>query len=102
MTMKPGNEVTTREELKNRLNKILKNDLPLGIVIKGEWGIGKTHFWSELIFMPKDNTENNLKEFYENITTEMKNDIESDRFEKLFNIFKSRYLSNFGYFLSAF
>jgi hypothetical protein len=46
MTMKPGNEATTREELKNRLNKILKDDLPLGIVIKGEWGIGKTHFWN--------------------------------------------------------
>jgi len=44
------------------------------------------------IKMPKDNTENNLKEFYENITTEMKNDIESGRFEKLFRIFKSRYL----------
>jgi hypothetical protein len=49
MTMKPGNEVTTREELKNRLNKILKDDLPLGIMIKGEWGIGKTHFWKEFI-----------------------------------------------------
>jgi hypothetical protein len=47
--MKPGNEVTTREELKNRLNKILKDDLPLGIMIKGEWGIGKTHFWKEFI-----------------------------------------------------
>ena len=47
--MKPGNEVTTREELKNRLNKILKDDLPLGIVIKGEWGIGKTYFWKEFI-----------------------------------------------------
>jgi len=49
MTMKPGNEVTTREELKNRLNKILKDDLPLGIMVKGEWGIGKTHFWKEFI-----------------------------------------------------
>lgn len=47
--MKPGNEVTTREELKNRLNKILKDDLPLGIMVKGEWGIGKTHFWKEFI-----------------------------------------------------
>jgi hypothetical protein len=47
--MKPGNEITTREELKNRLNKILKDDLPLGIMIKGEWGIGKTHFWKEFI-----------------------------------------------------
>jgi len=49
MTMKLGNEITTREELKNRLNKILKDDLPLGIMIKGEWGIGKTHFWKEFI-----------------------------------------------------
>jgi hypothetical protein len=54
------------------------------------------------IKMSKDNTENNLKKFYENITTEMKSCVESDRFEKLSQIIKSRYLSNFGYFLSAF
>jgi len=38
-----------RQELKERLDKILKEDFPFGIMIKGEWGIGKTYFWREFI-----------------------------------------------------
>jgi hypothetical protein len=85
--------------------EVLSNSNPKKIIeyMKSDPEFAKLIFkFLDHIKMSKDNTENNLKEFYENITTEMKNDIESDRFEKLFRIFKSRYLSNFGYFLSAF
>ena len=38
-----------RQELKERLDKILKEDFPFGIIINGEWGIGKTYFWRDFI-----------------------------------------------------
>ena len=41
--------IVSREEVKRRLKELLDRKDPVCIVIKGEWGIGKTHLWKELI-----------------------------------------------------
>ncbi len=33
--------------IENRLKELLNYKEPIGIVIKGEWGVGKTHFWKD-------------------------------------------------------
>ncbi|MEN3039720.1 MAG: P-loop NTPase fold protein, partial [Candidatus Kryptonium sp.] len=51
----------TREELKKRLEELLlQRQDPMCIVIKGEWGIGKTYLWKE--FIEAKNT--NFKHIY--------------------------------------
>ncbi len=41
--------IVSREEVKTRLKELLDRKEPICIVIKGEWGIGKTHLWKEFI-----------------------------------------------------
>ena len=33
--------------IEDRLKELLNYKEPIGVVIKGEWGVGKTHFWED-------------------------------------------------------
>ena len=39
--------IVSREEVKKRLEELLNRDEPLCVVIRGEWGVGKTYLWKE-------------------------------------------------------
>ncbi|MHB1680016.1 MAG: P-loop NTPase fold protein [bacterium] len=55
-----SNELNSKKNIKNELIKVLDYKEPLGIIIKGEWGVGKTYFWKEF-------TDNYPKESKKNI-----------------------------------
>ncbi|MHB1693111.1 MAG: P-loop NTPase fold protein [bacterium] len=55
-----SNELNSKKNIKKELIKVLDYKEPLGIIIKGEWGVGKTYFWKEF-------TDNYPKESKKNI-----------------------------------
>ncbi|MHB1693161.1 MAG: P-loop NTPase fold protein, partial [bacterium] len=49
-------------DIKGQLEKFLKDEEPLGIIIRGDWGTGKTFFWKE--FMKNYSKKENKKMAY--------------------------------------
>ncbi|WP_201511157.1 P-loop NTPase fold protein [Psychrobacter alimentarius] len=53
--------------IKEKLLETIRNNIPLALVLSGEWGVGKTRLWEEFYEDNKNNFINQKKKNFENI-----------------------------------